>query len=150
MVSVVLVVAVILLFIYKTFKYMTYRPENFPPGPPRLPIFGSYLFVQLMDRKNIHKTMMKLAKYYKTDLIGFYHGPVPVVVVNSQKLVKEMLVRPEFDGRNDFLVTRLREPKYQQNGEIVKENLIRIMRKLSFLVVGEMRVLSVSSNVRKH
>jgi hypothetical protein len=119
MVSVVLLVIACSLFIYKAFKYATHRPENFPPGPPRIPLVGSYFFLLLMEYKNIHELMVKLSRFYKSSMIGFYvGGDAKVVVVNDHKLVKEVLVRPEFDGRNDFIVARLRDPNYELNGKL--------------------------------
>lgn len=44
----------------------------------------------------------------KTKILGFYIGPYPTVVTFSHELSKELLVRPEFQGRMDTYVPRLR------------------------------------------
>lgn len=49
-------------------------------------------------------------------VIGFYIGTTPTVVANDQQNIRDILFRPEFDGRNDFLIARLREPNFKLNG----------------------------------
>lgn len=44
----------------------------------------------------------------KTKILGFYAGPYPTVVTFSHELCKELLIRPEFQGRMDTYVPRLR------------------------------------------
>lgn len=116
MVSLVIVLIVLGLVLYQAYKYCTYRPPNFPPGPFRLPVFGSYLLLLLIDHKNLHHAIEKLCKYYKSSVIGFFTGDSLTVVVNDQKNIREAFYNPDFDGRNDFLIARLREPNYQLQG----------------------------------
>lgn len=116
MVSPVLAAIFIALFVYRCYKYCFYRPANFPPGPPRIPIIGSYLFLLLINYKNKHLAIDKLCKYYKSSVIGFFTGDVLTVVANDPKSVREMLFKQDFDGRNDILLGRLREPNYNTKG----------------------------------
>jgi hypothetical protein len=34
--------SIALMALWKLIKFAIYKPKNFPPGPPRIPIFGSY------------------------------------------------------------------------------------------------------------
>lgn len=116
MVSPVLLAVFVALIIYRCYKYCFYRPLNFPPGPPRIPLIGSYLFILLINHKNKHLAINKLCEYYKTSVLGFFTGNVLTVVANDPKSVREMLFKQEFDGRNDIFLARLREPNYQVKG----------------------------------
>lgn len=111
-----LVAVFVALFIYRCYKYCFYRPPNFPPGPPRLPFVGSYLFLLLVDYRNKHLAIHKLCKYYKTSVLGFYTGPIPTVVANDPKSVREVLFRQDYDGRLDIPLARLREPNFNLKG----------------------------------
>lgn len=116
MVSLVIALIFVGLFLYRSFKFCVHRPQGFPPGPFRIPVFGSYLLLLIIDHKNIHNAIDKLCKFYKSSVIGFYTGSALTVIANDQKTIKEMLFNPDFDGRNDFLIVRLREPNYNRNG----------------------------------
>lgn len=116
MVSLVILVIFLALFIYRCYNYCFYRPKNFPPGPPRIPLVGSYLFLLLINHKNKHLAIDKLCKYYKSSVIGFFTGDVLTVVANDPKSVHEMLFNPEFDGRNDIVLARMREPDFKLKG----------------------------------
>lgn len=116
MVSPVLVVIFVAALIYRCYRYCFDRPPNFPPGPPRIPLFGSYLFLLMINRKDKHLAINKLCEYYKSSVIGFFTGDVLTVVANDPNSVREMLFKQEFDGRNDILLGRLREPDYKVRG----------------------------------
>lgn len=116
MVSPVLVIIFVALFLYRCYKYCFYRPPNFPPGPPRIPLIGSYLFILLINYKDKHLAINKLCEYYKSKVIGFHTGNVLTVVANDPKSVREMLFKQEFDGRNDIVLARLREPHHNLKG----------------------------------
>lgn len=116
MASPMIVLITLGLIIYRIYKYCTYRPINFPPGPFRVPVFGSYLLLLLIDQKNLHFAIEKLCNFYKSKVIGFYTGSTLTVVVNDQKIIREVLFNPDFDGRGDFFIGRLRDPNYKLKG----------------------------------
>lgn len=116
MVSWVIVSVLAGLIFYRIYKFGVDRPPRFPPGPFRVPVFGSYLLLLLIDHKNLHFAIEKLCKFYKSSVIGFYCGSTLTVIANDQKSIKEMLFNPDFDGRNDSLIGRLREPDYKLKG----------------------------------
>ena len=116
MVSLVIVAVFIAVVLYRCYKYCFYRPPNFPPGPPRIPLVGSYLFLLLINHKNKHLAINKLCEYYKSSVIGFFTGATLTVVANDSKSAREMLIRQEFDGRPDVFLARLREPSFDIKG----------------------------------
>lgn len=116
MVSAIVLGIFIVVILYWIYKYCTYRPEGFPPGPPRIPFVGSYFLLLFMNYKNIHLAIDKLCKFYKSSVIGFYSADTLTVIANDQKSIREMLFNPQLDGRNDFLIGRLREPEYKLRG----------------------------------
>ena len=116
MVSPVILIITIGLIIYCVYKYCIYKPPGFPPGPFRIPVFGSYLLLLILNCKNLHYATDKLCKYYKSTIIGFYSGSTLTVVVNDQKSIREVFFNHDFDGRSDFIIGRLREPNFNLRG----------------------------------
>jgi hypothetical protein len=68
-------------------------------GPPRLPVWGSYWLLLLNNFKFTHIGCHKLAKKYHTKILGLYLGSFKTVVVSDYKNIREVLTRPEFQGR---------------------------------------------------
>lgn len=85
-------------------------------GPPRIPIFGSYLLFLLINYNHIHKAVSVLCRYYKTNIIGFYYGPIPTIVASDAVSVKEMLNCQAFDGRPNLMLSQLRDPELLPRG----------------------------------
>ncbi|XP_063909188.1 probable cytochrome P450 304a1 [Zophobas morio] len=104
----VLFLTFVLLLIFYLYIKAKERPNNFPPGPPRLPIWGSYWFMLKENYNFAHLALEALGKRYKTDILGVFLGDFPTVVTFSHELCKELLTRDEFTGRNDTIVTRTR------------------------------------------
>ncbi|XP_031345329.1 probable cytochrome P450 304a1 [Photinus pyralis] len=92
-------------YLYKLNKI---KPENYPPGPPSLPVWGGYWFFLLANYNFTHKAIEIFSKRYKSDITGLYAGSFPVVNVTGYNLVKEALTREEFIGRPDIYATRYR------------------------------------------
>jgi hypothetical protein len=102
-----LILFTVLLILY-LYKFAKERPHNFPPGPPKLPFWGSYWFMLKENYKFAHLAFETLGKRYKTDILGLFLGTGPAVVVFSHELCKEVLTRDEFIGRNDSIIIRTR------------------------------------------
>uniref|UniRef100_A0A182S588 Cytochrome P450 n=1 Tax=Anopheles funestus TaxID=62324 RepID=A0A182S588_ANOFN len=109
--------AMVVLIISYTIRYVLHRPsERFPPGPPRLPLLGSYPFLLALNYNHLHRAAAKLTELYQSKLVGFYLGPLPAVVVNDHGTVRQVLQRSEFDGRPDLFLARLRDEQYARRG----------------------------------
>ncbi|CAG2054735.1 unnamed protein product, partial [Timema podura] len=80
----------------------------FCPGPPSLPIYGSYWFVLLCNYKKLHKGFHTLARWYNTKLLGLHLGPFPTVVACDYATVKEVFTRPQFNGKLDCFLSQER------------------------------------------
>ncbi|KAJ8727454.1 hypothetical protein PYW07_001573 [Mythimna separata] len=100
-----LLIPYLILYLYRN-AYK--RPDNFPPGPPSLPIYGAFWIVLAHGFSDLSTAFRKLGEKYKTKMIGCFMGPVPTIVVNDPALIKEVLNREEFDGRMDIILFRLR------------------------------------------
>lgn len=116
MASVIILAIYAIFFVYQIYRYCFYRPKGFPPGPPRLPFVGSYPFLFLLDFNNLHLAIQKLCKYYKSNVVGFYFGNTLCVISNDQETVREVLFNPDFDGRNEIFLARLRSKNFNLRG----------------------------------
>ncbi|GLV43688.1 Cytochrome P450 304a1 [Carabus blaptoides fortunei] len=113
--SPILYAAVFVLICVQIYKYVTYKPNNFPPGPIRLPVLGSYLFCLLENFNFPQVTLLRWAKKYGS-IYSMYLGDIPTVIVSDNEICKEVLNRTEFDGRPDMFATRIRNVGLQKLG----------------------------------
>ncbi|GLH09240.1 Probable cytochrome P450 304a1, partial [Gryllus bimaculatus] len=102
------VTAALLLLVLRLYRQAYQKPENFPPGPPRLPIWGSYWLMLWEDYRFMHKSLLTLAERYKTKVLGFYLGDFPCVMLKDYEDIKEMQSRSDLIGRADVIVARER------------------------------------------
>ncbi|XP_055296744.1 probable cytochrome P450 304a1 [Sitodiplosis mosellana] len=116
MISILLLNTCFIIFIYNIYLYLFSRPANFPPGPPKVPYFGSYIFMLLLNHKHLHRAVNRICQFYKSSVIGFYLGKFPIVVVNDSENVKKALFHRDFDGRPDILMGRMRHPNLDLHG----------------------------------
>lgn len=125
-------------------------------GPPRIPFFGSYLFMMLANAKYLHKGVLKFSKWYKSDIVGFHMGSFPVVAVHNVEGVREVLNRKEFDGRAQVFLGTMRTPSKEILGNFSLVNFIlRLLRffKIKCLSIANMvsftygQVITLSSQV---
>ncbi|XP_051978787.1 cytochrome P450 2F2-like isoform X1 [Xyrauchen texanus] len=86
------------------------KPQNFPPGPRPLPLFGNLLELNINNPLNDFK---RLADRYG-NVYSLYIGSRPTVVINGCEALKEALVNKavEFAGRpQDLMVNHITERK---------------------------------------
>ena len=92
-----LVTILLLLFIFCCFLYVsTRRPNKFPDGLARLPIFGQTF--------KGSKPPMHLWKKHK--IMGHFIGNHPVVTIQDFHLAKELLNKEEWCGRGTSIIAR--------------------------------------------
>ncbi|XP_047100351.1 probable cytochrome P450 304a1 [Schistocerca piceifrons] len=75
------------------------RPDNFPPGPPPMPIWGNYVQMLLINYKYPYKVLDLMTRFYKSKVIGFYFGDSPAIAACDYQSVKEALNNPHLQGR---------------------------------------------------
>ncbi|XP_053679606.1 probable cytochrome P450 304a1 [Anopheles nili] len=97
-------------------RYIIYRPRQFPPGLPRLPLLGSYPFLLAINYNHLHRAAATLSRVLGCKLIGIFLGETPAVIVNDHTIVRQVLQRSEFDGRPDLFLARLRDERYARRG----------------------------------
>ncbi|KAI4500460.1 hypothetical protein M0802_004422 [Mischocyttarus mexicanus] len=80
--------------------YDCHRPRYFPPGPPWLPIIGCLVAFKRLQSKFgfTHLACKQLEKSYGP-IVGLKLGRQKVVCISTYNLVKEALLRDEFNGR---------------------------------------------------
>ena len=76
--------------------YNTRRPKNFPPGKARIPIIGHFPTGSKPD--------MELWKIH--NIMGFYFGNHPSVLLQNFQLAKELLNKEEWCGRGKNIITQ--------------------------------------------
>ncbi|XP_056307278.1 cytochrome P450 2D3-like [Danio aesculapii] len=104
--SLLVIICILLIF----FLIRVKRPNNFPPGPPPIPIFGNLLQINLA---NPLKDFERFAEKYG-NIFSFYTGSRPAVLLNSFAVIKDALVTKaqDFSGRpQDFMISHATENK---------------------------------------
>lgn len=85
-------------------------------------MFGSYLFLLLINSKHLHKAAIWLSKWYKTDILGCYIGNSPAIVAHTHEHIKSLLNNQDFDGRPMIYLARIRDPQMQYRGIFFTQN----------------------------
>lgn len=82
-------------------------------GPPKIPIFGSYLFLLAINYNHIHLATATLARWYKTKILGFFYGPYRLITVHDMDTTKEVLNNPDISGRAMLPFVQARDPDFK-------------------------------------
>ncbi|XP_049828989.1 methyl farnesoate epoxidase-like [Schistocerca gregaria] len=116
------------------------RPPGFPPGPTWLPVIGNYLEIRRLSKKlsSQHEAFAHLAEQYGSPVIGLHVGGDLTVIVSTRSLKREVLTRPEFEGRHQNFFTYLRTLKLRKgvgmvDGKLWQEQRAFVMRHLRSL-----------------
>ncbi|XP_013886800.1 cytochrome P450 2C70 [Austrofundulus limnaeus] len=75
-------------FCFILFQLKARRPKNFPPGPPILPVLGTFLH---LTSKNLLKDLEQLRQTYG-NVYSLFLGSKPAVVINGLKAMKEAML----------------------------------------------------------
>ncbi|XP_049828789.1 methyl farnesoate epoxidase-like [Schistocerca gregaria] len=118
------------------------RPPRYPPGPTWLPLVGNYQDMRRLSKKlgSQHEAFTYLAQKYGSPVIGLHLGGDLTVIVSTRSLIREVLTRPEFEGRpqNYFAYLRslgMRKGVTLVDGKLWQEQrafVIRHLRSLGF------------------
>ncbi|PNF20447.1 Methyl farnesoate epoxidase [Cryptotermes secundus] len=93
-------VAFVALLLYSV---LIFKPKNFPPGPPCLPVVGSIPFI---PAKHVQFTMVKKWKKQYGPVVGLMLGSKPALAVIGAEECLEVFRRDEFQGRPDTFNSR--------------------------------------------
>ncbi|XP_075227318.1 putative cytochrome P450 304a1 isoform X2 [Lycorma delicatula] len=113
MFSILMFLFFILLAVY-IYMNILFKPKNFPPGPPSWPIWGGYYQILLENFRFPYKAIHEMAKRYNTNVVGTYLGSFATVIACDFESVRDVLLRPEFQGRVDAFV-----PRFRSDGDLL-------------------------------
>ncbi|XP_046998162.1 methyl farnesoate epoxidase-like [Schistocerca americana] len=121
------------------------RPPGFPPPeaplantrPTWFPLLGNYPGVCQLSKKlgSQYQTFTYLAQKYKSPVVGLRLGGDLTVIVSTRSLIREVLTRPEFEGRpqNFFAYLRSLGLRKVVDGKLWQEQRAFVMRHLRSL-----------------
>lgn len=89
-------------------------------GLPRIPLFGSYLLMLILNRHHLQKAADLLTKRNKPNIISLYLGSAPTIIVNGESQRRQSQRRTfyvrEFDGKPDILAAQMRDRDFNIHG----------------------------------
>ncbi|XP_044763833.1 probable cytochrome P450 305a1 [Coccinella septempunctata] len=105
---ILLTVFILTLMIY--FLLQIRKPENYPPGPPFLPIVGHLFTLKKLGRKFMfqHLVFNHLNEVFNTNVLGLKMGNELTIVVSSYQFTRQVLTEEVFEGRPDNFFLKLR------------------------------------------
>uniref|UniRef100_A0A671DSJ2 Cytochrome P450 family 2 subfamily J member 2 n=1 Tax=Rhinolophus ferrumequinum TaxID=59479 RepID=A0A671DSJ2_RHIFE len=109
--------AVVFLFLANYFKRQ--RPNNYPPGPPILPIIGNFFH---MGFKEPHLSLQQHVKKYG-NILSMEVGHFSTVTITGLPLIKEALVHQDQKFVNRA-VTLVRDHIFKNNGLIMSNGQV--------------------------
>ncbi|KAJ0176310.1 hypothetical protein K1T71_008484 [Dendrolimus kikuchii] len=135
------------------------KPKNFPPGPSWIPVLGCAIKVNNVRKRTgyLYKAIYEMTKEYSPDghLLGLKIGKDKIIIVNSLKATKEMLLNEFIDGRprGIFYQTRTSEERRGvtlTDGEFWKEQRRFLVRHLKDFGFGRSGMNETAISEGKH
>lgn len=127
-----MVVSLVVWLLVSSFR----RPNNYPPGPPRIPVVGQ---IFALDRMQSYKTLDRWAAQYGP-VFSVKLGSKEMVVLSSADLIREAFSRPEFSVRPESaLLDYLYKGKFgfaNSSGALCNENRLFTLRHLKNFGIG--------------
>lgn len=98
---------ILLFLLFAFFLAQQFRkPKDFPPGPWRIPIFGSLLFIPMIPGVFSMGADWFIKRYGK--MVGLYLGQYPAVILYDLDAAKKLFSDENVAGRPDSFVYRFR------------------------------------------
>ncbi|CAN7989055.1 unnamed protein product [Ixodes hexagonus] len=138
-----LTTALVFLLSYVVVRFY-HKVSKYPKGPFPLPVLGNLLALRKTNNE-LYKVAYELSRKYG-DPITLWIGEKPMVVLNTQKLVKEAFIerRHEFAGR---FPTKMSEIQRQGNNSITFEDYNPIWKTLRKVALTAVRKYAVSESL---
>eukprot|EP00092_Neocalanus_flemingeri_P029723 GFUD01032271.1.p1 GENE.GFUD01032271.1~~GFUD01032271.1.p1 ORF type:complete len:496 (+),score=84.03 GFUD01032271.1:55-1542(+) len=106
----ILVLAVLFLAIFYFWK-TTKKPVNYPPGPPKWPLIGSFTLSPFASEKENHRVKVANMVEEFGSTIGLYLSNTPVVYLHDPVLTRKLFNLEAFSGRfNTAAGRKMRSP----------------------------------------
>ena len=106
----ILGLAAVFLFIFYLWKSQK-KPSNYPPGPPKWPLIGSFTLSPFASQKENHRVKVANMVEEYGPAIGLYLGPNPIVYLHDPVFTRKVFNMEVFSGRvNNPVVSKLRSP----------------------------------------
>ncbi|KAM7301212.1 cytochrome P450 1A1 [Ixodes scapularis] len=137
-----LTTALVFLFSYVAVRFY-YKVSKYPKGPFPLPVVGNLL--GLRNTSELYKATVEWSTKYG-DPITLWMGERPMVIINTQKLVKEAFVerRHEFAGR---FPSKMGDLQTQGNHNIIMEDYTPTWKALRKVALTAVRKYAVSESL---
>ena len=101
-------ISLILLFSYLIYKRHKRICNELPPGPPTMPILGSFFYLNFKNG-NADAVLDKDFYKFNSDMYTVWLGSIPLIVIQNFNLAKDLFAREEFCGRpNGYHDTNIR------------------------------------------
>ena len=94
----ILVFAAVILFIFYFWKSVK-KPSNYPPGPPKWPLIGSFAFSPFASQKENHRVKVANMVEEYGPTVGLYLGSTPIVYLHDPAFTRKLFNMEAFSGR---------------------------------------------------